>query len=108
MISLPEEERAWVERRAKEEGVSVDEIVRRAIERLRNESGYEPLSTRELLARTAGIRAGDDGLTLQKHLRGGLGGKPGEDAKAVLLDMPGVGEDADFEGLPDLPRRLDL
>lgn len=71
MISLPEEQRAWVERRAKEEGVSVDEIVRRAIERFRRESEYQPLSTRELLARTAGIRAGDDGLTLQKRLRGG-------------------------------------
>jgi hypothetical protein len=31
-----------------------------------------------------------------------------EDAKAVLLDMPEFGEDADFERLPDLPRRLDL
>jgi hypothetical protein len=106
MISLPEEERAWVERRAKEEGVSVDEIFRRAIERLRNQSEYQALPTRELVARTAGIRAGEDGLTLQKRLRGGLGGRPGEDPKAALLDMPEVGEDADFEGVPDLPRRL--
>jgi len=31
-----------------------------------------------------------------------------EDPKAVLLDMPDVGEDADFERLRDLPRRIDL
>jgi plasmid stability protein len=33
---------------------------------------------------------------------------PKEDPKQVLLDMPAVGEDADFERLRDLPRRVDL
>lgn len=33
---------------------------------------------------------------------------PAEDPKAVLLDMPDVGEDSDFERIRDLPRRVDL
>lgn len=41
-------------------------------------------------------------------LREVLLGRPAEDPKAVLLDMPEVGEDADFERLPDLPRRIEL
>ena len=36
-----------------------------------------------------------------------LGGTP-EDPKAVLLDMPNVGEDSDFERIRDLPRPVDL
>lgn len=34
--------------------------------------------------------------------------RPAEDPKAVLLDMPDVGEDADFGRCRELPRRLDL
>lgn len=70
LISLPQEDKAWLERRAKEEGVSMAEMVRRAIERFRDEPLAEPLTTRDLLARTAGIRTGEDGLALQKRLRG--------------------------------------
>lgn len=33
---------------------------------------------------------------------------PAEDPKAVLLEMPDVGDDADFERIRDLPRRLEL
>lgn len=33
---------------------------------------------------------------------------PSEDPKSVLLEMPDVGEDADFERVRDLPRRIDL
>jgi plasmid stability protein len=31
-----------------------------------------------------------------------------EERKSVLLQMPDVGEDADFERIADLPRELDL
>ena len=31
-----------------------------------------------------------------------------DDAKAVLLDMPDVGDDADFERISDVARPLDL
>lgn len=33
---------------------------------------------------------------------------PVEDPKAVLLDIPAVGEDSDFERIRDRPRRVDL
>lgn len=41
-------------------------------------------------------------------LREALALTPGEDPKAVLLEMPDVGEDSDFERVRDLPRRIDL
>lgn len=41
-------------------------------------------------------------------LREALLARPGEDPKAVLLEMPDVGEDSDFERRRDLPRRVDL
>lgn len=41
-------------------------------------------------------------------LREVLLAEPAEDPKAVLLDIPQVGEDADFERIRNLPRRLDL
>lgn len=69
LISLPKDDKAWLEQRAKAEGVSMAELVRRAIERFRDEAPGEPLSTQDLLARTAGIRSGEDGLALQKRLR---------------------------------------
>jgi len=39
-------------------------------------------------------------------LRQALLGAPAEDPKAVLFDMPDVGEDSDFEHLRDRPHRL--
>ena len=41
-------------------------------------------------------------------LREALVAEPAEDPKAVLLDMPDVGEDSDFARIRDLPRRIDL
>ena len=41
-------------------------------------------------------------------LREALLGRLAEDPKAVLLDMPEVGDDADFARLPDRPRPVDL
>lgn len=31
-----------------------------------------------------------------------------EERKAVLMEMPDVGDDADFERIRDLPRKIDL
>ena len=57
-------------------------------------------------------RAGRHGRSAEAEhreiLRQALLGAPAEDPKAVLLDMPDVGEDSDFERLRDLPRRIDL
>lgn len=41
-------------------------------------------------------------------LREVLLAEPADDPKEVLLDIPQVGEDADFERIRNLPRRLDL
>jgi antitoxin FitA len=41
-------------------------------------------------------------------LRAALLSPPADDPKAVLLDMPEVGDDEDFARPRDLPRRLDL
>lgn len=73
LISLEREDKAWLEEHARKEGVSMAEMVRRAVRRLRTEAGTEPPTTEELLARTAGIArlrgTAEDGLTLQKRLR---------------------------------------
>jgi len=41
-------------------------------------------------------------------LREALLEEPAEDPKTVLLEMPDVGEDADFARVRELPRRIDL
>lgn len=41
-------------------------------------------------------------------LREALVAEPAEDPKTVLLEMPDIGEDADFARIRDLPRRIDL
>jgi plasmid stability protein len=41
-------------------------------------------------------------------LREALLAEPAVDSKAVLMDMPDVGEDSDFERVRELPRRIDL
>jgi len=57
-------------------------------------------------------RAGKHGRSAEAEhreiLREALLLSPKEDPKRVLLDMPTVGEDADFERVRDLPRRVDL
>ncbi|HEX2164106.1 MAG TPA: CopG family transcriptional regulator [Thermoanaerobaculia bacterium] len=70
LVTLPDEDKAWLEERAREEGVSMAEMIRRAVHSLRSESPADRLSTQELLARTAGIhRGGKDGLAMQRRLR---------------------------------------
>lgn len=41
-------------------------------------------------------------------LREALRPRVGEDPKAVLFDIPQVGEDSDFERIRDFPRQVDL
>jgi len=57
-------------------------------------------------------RAGRHGRSAEAEhreiLREALVSEPVEDPKAVLLDMPNVGEDADFERRQDRPRSIDL
>jgi len=41
-------------------------------------------------------------------LKAALATEPAEDFKTMLLEMPDVGDDADFERIRDLPRPIDL
>ena len=69
VVSIDPEDKAWLDRRAKEENVPMTELVRRAIRRLRKE--YEPPSEdfERLLRETSGIWKAEDGLAYQRHLR---------------------------------------
>lgn len=57
-------------------------------------------------------RAGRHGRSAEAEhreiLRKALLSAPSDDLKSVLLDMPNVGEDSDFERVRELPRSIDL
>lgn len=56
ILSIEEEDRAWLDRKASEETVSRAEVIRRAVRRYREESRQEAGSLERLLAETSGIR----------------------------------------------------
>jgi hypothetical protein len=66
IVSLEERDKAWLDRKARKDGVSQAEIVRNAIRRLRN--GDEQ-SFDELLEATRGTWRDGDGLRYQRKLR---------------------------------------
>jgi hypothetical protein len=71
IVSLDREEKRWLARRSREEGVSMAELIRRGVRKLREDeraAGPEP-SFDELLAATSGIWVGGDGLAHQRRLR---------------------------------------
>ena len=69
VISLDEEDKRWLDARARETHVSMAEIVRQAVRRLREESAREARATDELLQQTSGIWKQGDGLAYQRRLR---------------------------------------
>lgn len=70
LISLEDEEKQWLDRRAKEEGVTMTEIVRQAVKRYRQEHEAKEPSFQQVLAQTAGLSAtAGDGLAAQERLR---------------------------------------
>jgi len=72
LISLDEEDKTWLDRRAKEEGLTMTQLVRMAVKRYREQcetSAGEP-SLEQALRRTAGLRRGGDGLAWQQEIRG--------------------------------------
>lgn len=71
LISLDDEDKRWLDRKAKEEGMTMAQVVRTAVGRYREQcerEAPEP-SLAELLRRTSGIARGGDGLEAQIRLR---------------------------------------
>ncbi|MBM3790856.1 MAG: ribbon-helix-helix protein, CopG family [Acidobacteria bacterium] len=68
LISLDPEDKRWLDEKARREGISMTEIVRRAVRGLRAEEANAG-RFRELLDATHGIVRGEDGLAAQRRLR---------------------------------------
>ena len=66
IISLEPEDKAWLERKASEDGVPETEVVRRALRSLRRQ---EEASFEDLLQQSRGIWKKNDGLAYQRRLR---------------------------------------
>jgi Ribbon-helix-helix protein, copG family len=72
LISLDDEDKKWLDRRAKEEGLTMAQLVRSAVKRYREQcetSETEP-SLEQLLRQTAGSWREGDGLAYQQAIRG--------------------------------------
>lgn len=69
VISLSEEDKEWLKRRAAEEDIPMAEVVRRALHLLQELEQREDPPTEQLLERTKGLRDGEDGLEVQRRLR---------------------------------------
>jgi hypothetical protein len=72
LISLEDEDKQWLDRRAKEEGLTMTQLVRSAVKQYREqcEAAAGKTSLEQLLRRTAGIWPGGDGLAYQREVRG--------------------------------------
>ena len=66
ILSLEEQDKSWLERKSGEMGVSMAEMVRTAVRRLRSS---EEESLDKLLKATRGVWRGVDGLRYQRKLR---------------------------------------
>ena len=67
VVSLDEDDKRWLDRRAQEEGVPMTELVRRAVRRLRAED--ERPSFDDVVEASRGIWKQGDGLKWQEELR---------------------------------------
>lgn len=69
LISLEDQDKAWLDEAAAREGAAATELVRRAVKLLRERQGLEQQPLSELLRRTRGLWRGEDGLDYQVKLR---------------------------------------
>jgi hypothetical protein len=69
IISLDPDDKAWLDRKARQERVPMTRLVRRAIKRLRRDSEPNPTCFEALLRETAGMKRFGDGLRRQRALR---------------------------------------
>jgi hypothetical protein len=70
LISLDQDDRAWLEAASAREGKPATELIRRAVKLLRAQTppGAQPLA--DLLRQTRGLWREGDGLAFQERLRG--------------------------------------
>jgi hypothetical protein len=72
LISLEDEDKRWLDQRAKEEGMTMTQLVRTAVRRYRLQcetSGTAEPSLDQLLRQTAGTWKEGDGLRYQQEVR---------------------------------------
>ena len=69
IVGLDPEDKAWLDRKAREEKVPMAQIVRRAVRRYRKESEKAAPSIERLLQKTKGTWKAGDGLSYQQHMR---------------------------------------
>ena len=67
ILSLGERDKSWLERRARETGVSMAELVRKALHRMQQE---EDATLDRLLEETRGVWRKGDALRYQRRVRG--------------------------------------
>jgi len=70
IVSIEPEDKAWLDRKARQERIPMTRLVRRAIKRMREESESEPSRFNLLLRETSGLRRFGDALAYQRKLRG--------------------------------------
>lgn len=71
IVSIEDEDKAWLDRRAAEEHVSRAELIRRAVRQYREETDRQEVRPlHRLLEETSGIWKGEDGLAFQLRMRG--------------------------------------
>ena len=69
VISLDPEDKAWLDRKARQEGTPMTRLVQRAVQRLRNESESNPSRFDRLLRETSGTGRFGEGLAYQRRRR---------------------------------------
>ena len=70
LIGLPEADKEWLDQRAMELGVSMAELVRRAVSRFREEASTPDPGLLADLSETSGVWTEGDGLAWQERMRG--------------------------------------
>ena len=69
IVSLDDDDKAWLDRAARSQRVPMTKLVRHAIRRLRQEQEAAPQGFERLLRETAGTWKAGDGLAYQRLLR---------------------------------------
>jgi hypothetical protein len=69
VITIDADDKAWLDRQAKREGVPMTRLVQRAIADLRKQAEADPAGFDRLLRQTSGIKRFGDGLKYQRRSR---------------------------------------